>query len=240
MSVPYSYHPFLSDPLVNGNLLLDAEESYHLCRVLRVKKGGRIMITDGKGYLAEGIVQDADTKHVAVELLNDPDLQKQRDFFIHIAIAPTRHPDRLEWFAEKATEIGVDRITFIITKHSEKWNVKLPRLQRILISAMKQSQQAYLPFLTGPLSFEEFLPGVKEEERWIGYCNEEARPLAQSANKGRSGVIAIGPEGDFAPEEVAMAKKNGFIPINLGSTRLRTETAGWVALHTIHIINQIQ
>ncbi|MHC1705893.1 MAG: 16S rRNA (uracil(1498)-N(3))-methyltransferase [Bacteroidales bacterium] len=240
MSVPFAY----TDTLLAGNsasfIALDADESFHLCRVLRMRKGSTVLLTDGRGNHVDCEVVESDPKRAILQLLASPITSKGKNYFIHIALAPTKHPDRLEWFIEKATEIGVDKISLIICEHSEKWNVKTARLQRLMISAMKQSQQTRLPWLAGPLNFTELLTQKLEDEKYIGYCDTETNQLASAAGSKKSIMVAIGPEGDFSPKEIEMAMNNGFHPISLGSNRLRTETAGLVACQIIHTINELK
>ncbi|MCX6273094.1 MAG: RsmE family RNA methyltransferase [Bacteroidetes bacterium] len=240
MPGPYSYLLLLQQHLSHDVLSLDNEESFHLTKVLRARKGQPVVMTDGLGYLADAEIIEPSPKETIIKLKSDPVIQPQRNYSVHIAIAPPRHPDRLEWFVEKVTETGIDAISLMVCEHSEKWNVKIPRLTRIMTAALKQSQQAWLPKLYGPSPFPDVIRHAGEQEKWIGYCSGDPELLANQTVKGRSVIIAIGPEGDFSSKEIEQAIEAGFFPINLGPTRLRTETAGWVACQTIHIINQLQ
>lgn len=240
MSIPYVYID-KSLPDVAGSFIeLDADESFHLCKVLRLRKGNQVLLTDGKGYVVECEIVEADIKETALQMSGRLVFYPKKNYSVHIAIAPTKHPDRLEWFIEKATETGIDNISLIICEHSEKWNVKLPRLRRLMISAMKQSQQCRLPEFRGPVSLKEMINQCTEQEKWIGYCEGNPEFLAHRAKPGNSVVVAIGPEGDFSASEVETAIAKGFNPISLGPTRLRTETAGLVASLMIHTINGLK
>jgi 16S rRNA (uracil1498-N3)-methyltransferase len=239
MSIPYVYidHPLTGN---SGALFsLDREESFHLVRVLRLRKGDRARLTNGLGYRVDCEVTEANAAAATLMSTEDPIKVLPKSYSLHIAIAPTKHPDRLEWFIEKATEMGTDRITLILCEHSEKWNVKIQRLHRIMISAMKQSQQCRLPELQGPVEYHQFIRHSGEQEKWIGYCDGDPVLLSAAAQKGKGVLIAIGPEGDFSPGEVEEAVKSGFHPISLGTARYRTETAGLAAVMTIHTINNL-
>ncbi len=238
MSAPFVFFRELDRYASGQTLLPEDEESFHLSRVLRLRPGEKVFLTDGMGRLAEGKMRSV-TGKAEIELIDSPVTQPRSNFRVHIALAPPRHPDRLEWFVEKACETGVDQITFMVTRHSEKWKVRLPRLERLLIAALKQSQQCYLPEIAGPLAFEEVVEKATEEQKWIAWCGENQRILSQEVQAAKSQLVLIGPEGDFSGEEVTLAMKKQFIPINLGKNRLRTETAGWISLHTIHVINQL-
>lgn len=239
MTLPFSFCQNLATAVDERILLLDPEESFHVSRVLRLRKGSRLMLTNGQGYLVEGEIVEPNHQETVIRLIAEPVLQPKRNYSVHIAVAPTRHPDRLEWFVEKATESGIEKISLIVCEHSEKWNTKTARLNRIMISAMKQSRQTWIPLLQGPLPYHQFIRDCSEEGKWIAYCEGERESLAKHINKGKSGIVAIGPEGDFSPREVESALKSGFIPISLGPTRLRTETAALYACHVFHIINDL-
>jgi len=158
---------------------------------------------------------------------------------LHIAIAPTKNIDRIEWFLEKATEIGIDEITPLICIHSERRTVNAERLNKVIIAAMKQSLKAYLPKLNKETKIEEFIRQQTTSSKFIGYCSGDTQKLKDMYKSGNDAVILIGPEGDFSEGEVMKAKENGFIPINLGNSRYRTETAALVACHTINLMNDV-
>jgi 16S rRNA (uracil1498-N3)-methyltransferase len=176
-------------------------------------------------------------KHTAVEITDRQTTETGRASRIHIAIAPTKNMDRLEWFAEKVTEIGIDEITPVFCRFSERKNINMERVEKILVSAMKQSQKAYLPKLNPACPVQQLLKQATESQKFIAHCYEgEKRLLQQLYNKNESALVMIGPEGDFSPEEVEMALQNGFQPVSLGESRLRTETAGVVACHTMNLL----
>jgi 16S rRNA (uracil1498-N3)-methyltransferase len=219
---------------------LNEDESKHCVRVLRMNEGDRIRLIDGKGNFYEAVISDTNPKRCTVSIESiHPDPGK-RDFIIHIAIAPTKNTDRLEWFLEKATEIGIDEITPVECEHSERAVVKTERLNRVITAAMKQSMKAYHPLLNELSSLKEAILGSKdfEGQKFIAHCRPgEKQPLKEAYAKGRSAMILIGPEGDFSVDEVNFATAHGFIPVSLGSSRLRTETAAVVACHTIILLN---
>jgi len=226
-------------PLVNqGQNLLGEQESWHCTRVLRLGEGGIIHLTDGHGNLYECMIQNADPKKCIVNVISIKAEYLKRKNHLHIGIAPTKSMDRFEWFLEKATEIGIDEITPVFCVHSERIRIKTERLQKILVAAMKQSLKAYLPKLNEPVEFIKLFSKDYPGQKFIGYCESgEEDELQKVYQQGANALILIGPEGDFSPEEILLAKKEGFIPISLGKSRLRTETAGIVACHTIMMMN---
>ncbi len=227
-------------PNIKENLLLPEEESQHAIKVLRMVEGDALEIIDGNGTYYEAKITIANHKKCKVEIVNEIQEYHKRPIHLHVAIAPTKNIERIEWFAEKVTEIGIDEITPIICRFSERKVVKLERIEKILISAMKQSKKAYLPKLNEQCTFKEFMAKKIEGEKYIGHCYEEDKKELASTYTARKDVtILIGPEGDFSEDEVHMAISNGFVPISLGESRLRTETAGIVACHTINILNQL-
>ncbi|MGB0973504.1 MAG: 16S rRNA (uracil(1498)-N(3))-methyltransferase [Flavobacteriaceae bacterium] len=213
------------------------EESKHIVRVLRKKEGDKLTITNGKGtlYFVELIVADA--KNCIVQI-NSEEQQSKHNYKLHIAIAPTKMNDRMEWFLEKATEIGIDEITPIICDNSERKVIKKDRFEKIIQSAMKQSLQTHLPQLNDAISFNQFITKNHHEQLFIAHCEEQDKKLLQTEVVAeQSYTILIGPEGDFSTKEITAATNNGCIPVSLGNTRLRTETAGIVACHTIAMTN---
>lgn len=218
---------------------LPEEEAGHCIRVLRLAEGDEILLTDGKGSFYKAIISRAHPKHCEVTVRESWKQPALWNFRLHIAVAPTKNMDRIEWFAEKATEIGIDAITCLNCRFSERKEVKLARIEKILVSAMKQSQKATLPALAGMTDFHAFVSRPFEGRKFIAHCEEGEKPLLkQTYHPGENALILIGPEGDFSPEEIAFAMKQGFEPISLGDSRLRTETAALVACHTIHVLNQ--
>jgi 16S rRNA (uracil1498-N3)-methyltransferase len=227
-------------PNISGSeIILDETESKHAIRVLRLQKGDQIQVVDGKGgfYLAE--IADANPKKCRLTIVNSALDFGKRNFHLHIAIAPTKNIDRFEWFLEKATEIGIDEITPLLTSHSERKTINAERLEKILVSAMKQSLKAYLPQLHELTTFKELIINNKTENKFIAYCDEIQKiHLKDLATKGNNTLILIGPEGDFSPEEIKLAIENGFKVVSLGESRLRTETAGIVACHIVNLANE--
>ena len=216
----------------------DKEESKHIIKVLRKKGGDIIFITNGKGNLFHSEITLESEKKCEVKIVKI-DTFDSKKYHLHIAIAPTKMNDRLEWFLEKATEIGVDEITPIICDHSERKFFKTDRAEKIIQAAMKQSNQFYLPKINQPISFTDFLKNESNSLKFIAHCEEDKKELFKDSFKTNQDIlILIGPEGDFSPKEIALALKNNFIPVSLGNTRLRTETAGVVACHTVALINE--
>jgi len=220
------------------NFFLNQEESRHITKVLRFSVGDSVFISDGKGsiHLCEIISNGkngCELKSLSVEK------HPAKEYNVHIAMAPTKNNSRFEWFLEKATEIGIDQITPIFCMHSERKNIQLNRLNKVLIGALKQSCQAYLPKLNEPMSFSELILKMKNNDanKFIATFNRENEELCNLYKKRKSSVILIGPEGDFEKTEIDLALQNGFTGVNLGNSRLRTETAGLVACHTISMIN---
>lgn len=228
---------FYSPDILPPSHYFDREESSHIVRVLRLKEGDQIHLTDGKGvlYLCDILVADPKRCEVA---LHSPLLTNHNPVTLHIAIAPTKNTNRFEWFLEKATEIGIDTITPLICAHSERTMVKTERLQKVLIAALKQSLKSWLPELLEPLPFNELIRKPFSGQKYIAYCGTGAEELLQKTFlRGIPALVLIGPEGDFSPGEVEQAIREGFIPISLGTSRLRTETAGVVTCVIIQLLN---
>ncbi len=227
---------------IEGNLaILPMEEARHCVQVLRKKPGDRIHFIDGKGHLYIGNILEVSKKRCSVRIVDTEQLPTTPSVRIHIAIAPTKNISRMEWFLEKVTEIGISEITPIFCEHSERSRLRLDRLEKIILSATKQSLKAWLPKLNEPLKFKDFLEKLSDEEgvqRCIAYCHDDERvALNKYCEEGKDVVIMIGPEGDFSPQEVLLAFENGFTGVSLGKSRLRTETAGIVACHTLNLLN---
>ncbi len=226
---------------VEGNFcVLSEEESWHCMKVLRLAEGDEINLTDGAGNFYQGVIAKIHHKNCLVEIsATKPD--PPCSWNLHIAIAPTKNIDRFEWFLEKATEIGIHEITPLFCEHSEREVIKPERLQKVLVSAMKQSLKAWLPGLNEPEQFKNFILKDFKGQKFIGYCETgDESDLHSMYQNGSDVLILIGPEGDFSKNEVALAVANGFTPISLGASRLRTETAGVVACHSIHLLNSIK
>lgn len=227
-------------PNITQNNELPEEEAQHCIRVLRLCNGDEIVITDGKGHFHKAVITVASPKKCLVEITESIEQEALWTGKLHMAVAPTKNMDRNEWFAEKATEIGMDELTFLNCRYSERKIIKNERIEKILISAVKQSLKARIPQLNPMVSFEEFIQQNYPGDKFIAHCNEGKKiPLEKALTKGNEAVILIGPEGDFSQEEVEQAIQHGFIPISLGKSRLRTETAALVACHTFNLVNQI-
>lgn len=226
------YTPNVSIPYYT----LAEQESKHCVRVLRLTDGDHIYLTDGRGQWLKAEITDAHPKHCQLKIVEQQTEVGKRPFELHIAIAPTKSINRFEWFLEKATEIGIDKISPIVTRHSERKQIKTDRLNKVIEAAMKQSQKAYHPQLNSLCHFTDFIENTKEEQAFIAHCQAGNKaPLSQSYQAPGNALILIGPEGDFSPEEIQMAQSHHYKEISLGDSRLRTETAGIVACHTIHL-----
>jgi len=220
---------------------LNEEESKHAVRVLRLKEGDVIQLIDGKGGFYEGEISLANSKACEVNIIKEEKEYGKRNHYLHIAISPTKNIERIEWFLEKATEIGIDEVTFLETKNTERTKVKLERLEKVIVSAAKQSIKAYLPKLNDLTSYKTFIKeySSSKEEKYIAHCFEtEKVELKASYKSGEKVTILIGPEGDFSREEVEYANKNGFVSLTLGTSRLRTETAALKACMAINFLNE--
>ena len=216
----------------------EREESKHIVKVLRKNIGDTLYITNGKGWLFIAEISMPNINKCTAKIISQKQ-QPKRDYNLHLAVAPTKMNDRYEWFLEKATEIGIDSITPIICDHSERKVIKPERFERILQSAMKQSLNCYLPKLNDAISFKDFINLDFEGDLFIAHCEEtDRKSLKQQLNPKTDITILIGPEGDFSVKEITEALKNNFIPVTLGETRLRTETAAIVACHSVAFINE--
>lgn len=221
----------------NNLAILTSEESWHCCKVLRKKTSDKIHIIDGKGNSYDGVLNLVSEKKCVAELLNGPVQQKKHPYYLHLAIAPTKQMDRIEWMIEKAVEIGIDEITFIQCKNSERMVIKHERIVKIVESAVKQSLQAFIPKVNELVPFKEILI-KKGEQNFIAHCEEGFKqPIKEIAFKNSSLLVLIGPEGDFTKEELTLAMQNGFKGLDLGENRLRTETAGLVVCQAASILS---
>lgn len=218
---------FYVPQLGSGIVQIAEEESRHIAVVLRKRLGDRLELTDGKGKYAIGELVEIGKRHAAVQILEEKQFPAP-SVRLHLAIAPTKNIDRLEWMLEKAVEIGVDTITPLRCQHSERQQIRYDRLEKIVVSAMKQSLRTYLPTLQELCPFPKLFENLSAKQRFIAWClDDQPMPHLQSVlQPGLDTLILIGPEGDFSPEEVALAQKNHCQPVTLGTARLRTETAG--------------
>ena len=232
------YNPAISSE--DKEVIFPKDESKHIIKVLRKKEGDKLNITNGKGFLFSAEIIEANHNKCKAKITT---VEQERDkkYHIHLAVAPTKMNDRFETFLEKATEIGLDKITPIICDHSERKVVKINRFERVLQSAMKQSLHYSIPEISEAISFQEFIQQEQNEQKFIAHCEEnDKKSLQKELEPGKSYTILIGPEGDFSSEEIESAIKAGFVPVTLGNTRLRTETAAIVAAHTAALINEFQ
>ena len=231
---------FYSPDITEKSCVLDENESKHCIRVLRMGKGAFVNLIDGKGNLYEGCIKEADPKACIIDIISVIKDFEKKEYGLHIAISPVKNSGRFEWFIEKSVEIGIDEITPLICRNTEKPAIKTDRINNLIISAMKQSVKAYRPVLNEPLSFANFMRLCLNGTRMIAHCNQKAgrSMISEIYSRGSYAVILIGPEGDFCEDEIGIATTNGFIPVHLGPSRLRTETAGIAACHSIYFINQ--
>jgi 16S rRNA (uracil1498-N3)-methyltransferase len=220
-------------------IVFPRDESKHIVKVLRKKEGDILHVTNGKGFLFISELTLITAQQCIAKVI-EVKKEKTPKYYLHMAVAPTKMNDRFEWFLEKATEIGVMEITPIICDHSERKVVKMERFERVLQSAMKQSLHFTLPKLNQPVRFSEFVTDTPEGTKFIAHCEEskDKRSLKKILNTGEPTLILIGPEGDFSSEEIELARSNEWIPVSLGNTRLRTETAAIVACHTVALLNE--
>lgn len=226
MDLPY----FFVDRLDNKTIALDENTSKHMVQVLRMKKGDDVMVTDGKGRKAKAGIIDDHRKKAVIEIVQIS-VEESRAQQVSIAISLTKNSARFEWFLEKATELGVTSIFPLLCERTARDRFRLDRMQNILVSAMLQSQQSYLPVLHHPVEFSELVKIPFDGSGFIAHCNEnEKTSLIEALSQSKKNrMILIGPEGDFTPQEIEEALRAGFSPVSLGATRLRTETAGIVA-----------
>jgi 16S rRNA (uracil1498-N3)-methyltransferase len=220
--------------------VLDEKESKHIIRVLRMIKGAVVKLIDGKGNLFEGFISEPNQNKCIIEITREIKDFEKRNYKLHIAISPLKNPERFEWFVEKSVEIGIDEITPLLCKNTEKPGIKSERVNNLIISAMKQSLKAKKTVLNETSSFKDFINKNLEGTKMIAHCDDFnfRKKISDVYSKKSDSIILIGPEGDFSREEVDSAVKRGFLPVHLGTSRLRTETAGLAACHSIYFINQ--
>ena len=230
---------FYQPHIGSGADYLDAEESRHCAKVLRLKPGDPIHVVDGSGWLYHCCLTRVDTRKCFFNI-TEKHFEKPNDYHIHIAIAPTKNLDRLEWFVEKSVEIGIDRISPILCQQSERKTLKTDRLKRKMVSAMKQSLKFRIPEISELLPFEHILNNTGDVEKFIAHVGDvPVHHLINTAKGGRQYLVLIGPEGDFSQKEIEKATSLGFKTVSLGDSRLRTETAGIAACHILNLINCI-
>lgn len=234
---------FYATAISEGFAVLPEEEARHCIQSLRHRVGDTIYVTDGKGGFYETRITEAGKKQCVAHIEKAVQDYGRRNHYLHLAIAPTKNINRLEWFLEKATEIGIDEITPLVSEHSERRQLRPARLEKILLSAMKQSLKAYLPKLNDLAGFSEFIqrpvPVGEGTGRYIAYLGQGVKGhLKDNYQPGRGVCLLVGPEGGFSEAEARAAVAAGFTPVSLGPGRLRTETAGIVACHTINLLNE--
>jgi 16S rRNA (uracil1498-N3)-methyltransferase len=228
-------------PEINGNTYtLDKNESRHMIRVLRMVKGTEVRLIDGKGNLYEGEINDPDPGKCNISIKRVIKAFEKRNYNLHIAISPLKNSERFEWFIEKSVEIGIDEITPLICRNSEKPGIKPERVNNIITSAMKQSLKATRTILNPPSFFNDFIIRDRPGISMISHCNESYKrnKISDVYCREEMATILIGPEGDFTEEEILKASKFNFLPVHLGKSRLRSETAGIAACFSIYYINQ--
>ena len=231
-------------PDIESRHTLSEEESGHCVRVLRYSVGDELLITDGRGITYTARITNPHPKHCDFEILSQEKQTPHHHFHLHIAVAPTKNIERLEWAIEKCVEIGVDEITPLLCRFSERKQLRLDRLEKIILSAAKQSLTPYLPVLHELTPYDEFISRQQGQtcvslQKFIAHCyKDDKRVLKDEIEKGRDVLVLIGPEGDFSEQEVAEALESGFVPVSLGNSRLRTETAAVVACHTAILVNE--
>ncbi len=231
---------FLPDAKL-GMISLPEEESKHCVKVLRMKEGDPFCVSNGKGSLFDAELVDANPKRAVASLTDEHAGYDNNDFVLEIAIAPTKSNDRTEWFLEKATEIGIDKVKLFASCHSERKVANVDRFRKVMIAALKQSIKSRLPEIEDVVSLETLVKQSFDGRKFIAYINEDVtEQLCDVYKKGDNALVMIGPEGDFSPEEVQLAMDNGFVPVSLGAARLRTETAALVACNTVQLINQMK
>ena len=231
---------FYAPDISSDTYVLDENESRHIIRVLRMKRGEDVRLIDGKGNMYEGIISNPDQNRCVITLTGKTVNFEKRNYNLHIAISPIKNPERFEWFIEKCVEIGTDEITPLLCKNTEKPGIKSQRVNNIIISAMKQSLKATKTVLNEPCSFKDLISKRFNGIKMIAHCedSEMRHKISDVYPKNNDAIILIGPEGDFTREEINLAAENDFIPVHLGPSRLRTETAGVAACHSIYLINQ--
>jgi 16S rRNA (uracil1498-N3)-methyltransferase len=233
-------HVFYTPDMNADTYVLSEEESKHCTKVLRLGVGARVHLIDGRGGLYEAEIVSESKKNVGLRIVHTQLEYQKRNHHLHIVVAPTKNIDRLEWFLEKATEIGIDEITPVICDRSERRVIKEDRLYKVITSAVKQSLQAYHPVLNPQINLSSFLKLPNPDEKMIAHCidGEPRNYIAELVKPQQRYTILIGPEGDFTPAEIELALQNGYKPLTLGNTRLRTETAALAACFEVNYLNR--
>lgn len=228
-------HVFYTPDIANTQELPE-EEAGHCLRVLRLGIGDEVMLTDGRGFFYQAVIAAATQKRCMVKIVSKTEQEPFWGGHLHLALAPTKNMDRMEWLAEKATEIGFDELTFLNCCFSERKVIKTDRIEKIVVSAVKQSLKARKPVVNEMTDFRKFMERDFSGQKFIAHCYEGEKPLLRDVlHPDEDAVILVGPEGDFSPEEVTLAMEKGFQPVSLGKSRLRTETAALVAVHLMNL-----
>ncbi|MFH1118592.1 MAG: 16S rRNA (uracil(1498)-N(3))-methyltransferase [Bacteroidota bacterium] len=223
----------------NYYLTLPKEESLHAARVLRLKPGDHISVTDGTGNTALAVIEDPNPKSCEIRMVSI-DQSAGKGYNLHIAVAPTKNAARIEWFLEKATEFGLQEITPVYCDHSERQKIRTERMEKVVIAAMKQSLSSFLPKINPPVDLSQLIKSnAGRENTFIAWVDEVQRPhLKDVCLPGKDALVLIGPEGDFSPAEIRLALDNGFQPVSLGKARLRTETAALASCFIVNLLNE--
>lgn len=230
------YNPEINE--TSETFSFDREESKHIIKVLRKKDTDVLFVTNGLGFLFKTEITLASDTKCTVKIISFQK-EKPQNYQLHLVVAPTKMNDKFEWFLEKATEIGISEITPIICDHSERKQIKTDRFDKIILSAMKQSNQSYLPKLNEPIAFKDFIKIKNEGLQLIAHCEEVDKKSLKDVLKPNENItMLIGPEGDFSLKEIQLALDHNYVPVSLGTTRLRTETAAIVACHSVAFINE--
>jgi 16S rRNA (uracil1498-N3)-methyltransferase len=233
-------HLFYTPNLEKDGFRLPEDESRHCSKVLRLKEQDPVQLVDGRGTFYSARLAEVGSKHCRVEILEEQKEFNRQPFHIHLAVAPTKNIDRMEWLVEKTTEIGIQEITLLLCQRSERKHVNTDRLEKIAVSAMKQSVKAYLPKINDLVPFQQFLDTTPPKKTFIAHLEEHNRQSLKEVFTPRDTYcVLIGPEGDFSPAEIEMAYARGIRPVTLGTSRLRTETAALVACHTLHVLHEV-
>jgi 16S rRNA (uracil1498-N3)-methyltransferase len=230
---------FYAPDIITDIYTLDEKESKHCIRVLRMAKGTVVRLIDGKGNLYEGLISSPDPKKCVIAVTGIIRDFEKRNYRLHIAISPLKNPERFEWFVEKSVEIGIDEITPLICRNTEKPGIKRDRVNNLIVSAMKQSLKANKTVLNHSCLFKDFVKGNPERRGMIAHCDSSfsRSKISEVYSKCEDAIILIGPEGDFSEAEIKYATEKKFVSVHLGTSRLRTETAGVAACHSIYMIN---
>ena len=228
-------------PDIATTLELPQDEAAHALRVLRLTEGAEVMLTDGKGSFYRAQIDMISGKRCYVRIVETTTPEPLWQGHLHLAMAPTKNMDRMEWFAEKATEAGIDRVVPLKCAHSERKELKTERLRKILVSAMNQSLKTTLPQLDEMTKFETLVKADFDGQKFIGYCDDALprKSFVKEYKPGSNVLILIGPEGDFSPQEVELAMNHGFVPVTFGDSRFRTESAALFGVNAVHAINQL-